>query len=95
MNKNMIWIIIVIIALIAGVFGGYTYENTKLSNQMMISKSALQKQVQDLQAKNDQLMKTQHVSEDAMIGKDKMMQTSPSPSAILHEKISPTGEMMK
>ncbi len=90
MNKQMMWIF-VIVALILGAFGGYFYEKSKLSGQMMMSESAMQKQMQDLQMKNDQLMKSQTMKNE------KMMQTTPEPSGemMMHTSITPSGAMMK
>jgi len=85
----MIWIF-VIVALIVGAFGGYMYEKSKLTNDMMMNESNLQQQVTDLKMKNDQLMKDQNTENG------KMMQSSPEPSGMMmHTTTAPTGAMMK
>ncbi len=89
MNKQMIWVF-VIVALIVGAFGGYSYEKSKLTSQMMMIESSLQKQLDDTKMKNEQLMKNQNTENG------KMMQTSPAPSGMMmHTATAPTGAMMK
>jgi len=66
MNTGMMWVLVVI-ALVVGLFGGYMYEKSKLTNQMMMTESSMQKQVTDLQMKNDELMKNQSTGSGTMM----------------------------
>lgn len=79
MNKQTMWIL-VILALIIGAFGGYYYEKSKLTNQMMVAQSAMEKQLEDAKMKNDQLIKNQATG-DAM-----MKDVTPQPTGAMMEK---------
>jgi hypothetical protein len=99
MNKQMMWGL-VIVALIVGILCGYFYEKSKASNEMMMSESTMQKQVQDLQMKNEQLMKDQTMGNGKMMPtaapSGMMMHTTAAPSGMMmHSSITPSGAMMK
>jgi len=88
MNKQIMWVLVVV-ALLVGLYGGYAYEKSKLTSQMMMAESSLQKQLDDANMKNDQLMKAQPTGND-------MMMTSPTPTGMMmHTNITPTGAMMQ
>ncbi|MDE2590209.1 MAG: hypothetical protein KGL95_11185 [Patescibacteria group bacterium] len=76
MSKSTTWILVVV-ALLVGAFGGYSFEKSKLTSQMMMSNSAFQKQMQDLQMKYDTLMKSQNGT---------MMKATPAPTGAMMEK---------
>lgn len=91
MDKQMMWIVAVVIALFVGAFGGYYFEKTKLTSQMMMAQTDLQKQVDDLKMKNDQLMANPAPDNGTMMKTNSepsgaMMQTSPAPSGAMMQK---------
>lgn len=89
MNKQMMWGLIVV-ALFIGAFVGYYMEKNKLTNQMMMLQTTMQKQLDDAKMKNDQLMKSQTT------GTDTMMKATPEPSGTMMKKeVTPTGAMMQ
>ncbi len=61
MNKG-IWVL-VIVAFLVGVFGGYYWEKTKLTSQMMSMQSDMQKKLDSEKMKNDQMVKDKMIQE--------------------------------
>lgn len=74
------WILI-IIALIIGAFAGYYYEKTKMSSQLMMVQSDLQKQLDSAKMENEKLMKDQSAEE-----KGTMMKDTTPPAGAMMEK---------
>jgi hypothetical protein len=87
MNKQMMWIPIV--ALAVGALGGYYYEKSKLTSQMMMTQSSLQKQLDMAKMKINQLMKAQ------TMGNGTMMHASPGTLGKRHTTFAPSGAMME
>lgn len=78
MNKQMMWILVVV-ALLVGAYAGYYYEKTKLIKMMMVSQSDMQKQIDALKMENGQLMKKWTMENEKM-------QPTPEPSGAMMEK---------
>src|SRR6185437_12433588 len=55
MSKGIMWGV-VIIALLIGAFGGYYFEKTKMTSQMVMLQASMQKQMDDAKMKNTDSM---------------------------------------
>ena len=77
MNKQMMWILVVV-ALLVGAYAGYYYEKTKLVNMMTAQRSDMQRQIEESKMKraND---------EEPVKGDDKTMET-PEPTGVMMKK---------
>jgi uncharacterized membrane-anchored protein YhcB (DUF1043 family) len=57
MSKQMTWILI-IIALLVGLYAGYYYEKQKLNNLMSVQRADMQRQIDDAKMLNKQVRPT-------------------------------------
>jgi len=78
MNKSMMWGFVVV-ALVVGMLAGYLFERSRATTNMEAAKMVMEKQVQDIQMKLDQLEK-----EKAMM--QVTPSVSPEPSGVMIKK---------
>ncbi len=85
MNKSMLWIG-VIVALLIGIFAGYSYAKSQSSSEMMMVKESMQKQLDETKMSNEKMMK------EAQMKQDEEAKMQPTGAMMEEEKSSMTGK---
>ena len=85
MNKTAMWVLVVI-ALLVGLFAGYYYEKTKMDNLMASTVAGMQKQVDDAKASNKTMPTEMMMKSDTTMMSDGVLKASNGMTLYTYDK---------